>query len=362
MWIFSCQLPVATNRLTYLLVLKDDFSQFVELVPSCSADAEVVVESLLNWFSRFGMVPIWISDQGTHFKNVVMKELSRRMKTKHHFTPVYSPWANGGIERMNKELLRVLRALLLENRLDEASWPFLLPAVQSVLNHSPSPRLGGLAPVEVMTGLRPSQPIDCILLEGVLTAMPELRDLAEVAKEHVDALRTALAEIHSATKHVRDRRTRARVQKHGGQPVNFAIGDFVLVAGRDPHKLQPFWQGPFRVIDTVNPWVYVVEDLVTAARREVHVCRIRKYADSDLRVTAAIRLAAEHDQVAHVSDISAHRLQDGEYYLCVRWLGFEEADNTWEPIYTLLEDVPAIVKSYMRRANDDDLSFAISVD
>ena len=140
------KLPVSTRGFTYLLVLKDDFSKFVELIPSNTADAEVVVESLLNWFSRFGVVPIWVSDQGTHFKNTVMKELARRMKCKHHFTPVYSPWANGSIERMNKELLRVLRALLLENRLEEVSWPYLLPAVQSTLNHSPSNRLGGWRP------------------------------------------------------------------------------------------------------------------------------------------------------------------------------------------------------------------------
>lgn len=136
----------------------------------------------------------------------------------------------------------------------------------------------------------------------------------------------------------------------------------MLVAGREPRKLQPFWQGPYRVVDTVNPWVFVVEDLVTEVRREVHVCRIRRYSDSQMNVSAAIHLAAEYDQVAHVSEILEHRLQDGHFFVRVRWMGFEAEDDTWEPLTTMLEDVPAIVRAYAKRAADKDLLEVLSVD
>ena len=199
--------------------------------------------------------------------------------------------------------------------------------------------------MEVMTGLRPSQPLDAVLLDGQLSAVPELRELPGAVTEHVETLQEVLVSMHAATQDVRDHRTRARTQHSEGQEVNFDIGDYVLVAGREPRKLQPFWQGPYRVVYTVNPWVYVVQDLVTSAQREVHVCRIRRYADSQFQVTASIRLAAEYDQVAHVADILAHRRQDGQILLRVRWLGFDPGDDTWEPVPSLVEDVPALVRA-----------------
>ena len=87
-------------------------------------------------------------------------------------------------------------------------------------------------------------------------------------------------------------------------------------------------------------------------RKEVHVSRIKKYADSDLRVSAELRLSAEYDQVACVSSIVAHRVETQEFQLKVRWQGFEEADDTWEPIAQLLEDVPEIVRKYAETTSD----------
>ena len=40
----------------YILVLKDDFSGFVELVPAEHEDAVTTARALLDWFKRFGIV------------------------------------------------------------------------------------------------------------------------------------------------------------------------------------------------------------------------------------------------------------------------------------------------------------------
>ncbi|OWZ07274.1 LOW QUALITY PROTEIN: hypothetical protein PHMEG_00020357 [Phytophthora megakarya] len=62
-----------------------------------------------------------ISDQGTHFKKETVEHLSARMNVEQVFTPVHSPWINGTIERLNKEVLQVVRVLLSE--FDIASKP-----------------------------------------------------------------------------------------------------------------------------------------------------------------------------------------------------------------------------------------------
>ncbi|OWZ12847.1 RNA-directed DNA polymerase [Phytophthora megakarya] len=111
----------------YVLVLKDEMTHFCELVPADSAGSEVVVAAILEWFKRFGIPESWDSYNGSHFKAEVMAQLSERLKANQSFVPVYTPWTNGPVERINRDILQVLRTILLEFQLDTRNWPYLLP-------------------------------------------------------------------------------------------------------------------------------------------------------------------------------------------------------------------------------------------
>ncbi|OWZ19919.1 hypothetical protein PHMEG_0005744 [Phytophthora megakarya] len=104
-----------------------------------------------------------ISDQGTHFKNEAVEHPSARMKVDQVFSPVYSPWINGTIERLNKDILKVVRALLLEYDIATTEWPYLPPDLRANLNHTPLRSLGGHSPVELFTGLPVSTPLDTVV-------------------------------------------------------------------------------------------------------------------------------------------------------------------------------------------------------
>ncbi|KAE9052855.1 hypothetical protein PR003_g142 [Phytophthora rubi] len=54
---------------------------------------------------------MWMSDQGTQFKNELVAGLRQRLKGVHTFVPVYTPWVNGTVERLNRDILHVVRAL-----------------------------------------------------------------------------------------------------------------------------------------------------------------------------------------------------------------------------------------------------------
>ncbi|GMF38609.1 unnamed protein product [Phytophthora fragariaefolia] len=81
----------------YILVLKDHVTHYWELVVADAADTSVTVAALLDWHSRFGIPPEWVSDNGSYFKNDVVAELSRRLRTKQSFKLAYSPdqWTSG---------------------------------------------------------------------------------------------------------------------------------------------------------------------------------------------------------------------------------------------------------------------------
>lgn len=136
----------------YILIVKDDLSSYVWLRPFIHADAASTVALLRDWMAAFGVCRMLISDQGSHFMNSVMQALARELRLSHHFTIAYSPWANGTVEVVNREVLRVLRKLSSELQLGHRQWATLVPIVQGLLNATRSPKLGGRTPLQVFTG------------------------------------------------------------------------------------------------------------------------------------------------------------------------------------------------------------------
>lgn len=71
-----------------------------------------------------------------------MKNVTEAVHICYKFTTVYCPWANGTMERLCKEVIRSVRAVLLEWRMPMQEWPSVIKAVQGVLSHSLLKQLG----------------------------------------------------------------------------------------------------------------------------------------------------------------------------------------------------------------------------
>ncbi len=82
---FCYMMPGEEDSL-YVLILKDDLSGYVWLVPAADADADTVADALLRWFAAFGVVKTWLSDRGSHFKNEIVRLLKESTKS-----PITSP-------------------------------------------------------------------------------------------------------------------------------------------------------------------------------------------------------------------------------------------------------------------------------
>ncbi|ETN07858.1 hypothetical protein PPTG_12401 [Phytophthora nicotianae INRA-310] len=61
--------------------------------------------------------------------------------------------------------------------------------------------------------------------------------------------------------------------------------------------------------------------------------------------------------VLGVEGFSGHRLnqQLKRWELLVAWMGLQAIENSWEPIITLLQDVPVRVRDYVSSSGDADL-------
>ncbi|KAJ8574478.1 hypothetical protein ON010_g4737 [Phytophthora cinnamomi] len=189
------------------------------------------------------------------------------VKAEQNFTPVCLPWLNGTVERLNKDVLQVFRAPLMAYALDQHEWPYLLPAVQANLNHTPVQSLAGHAPIEVSTSVN----------ERVI----EL-DNVDAQLEH---LRRSLHEIHREVADVEERKRLQDTRSHKGSPVNVDVGDFVLWSRIDQrlpnNKLLGQWVGPLKVLSAL-PHSFTIEHLVTWRVYNLHASRLKFYADEGL--------------------------------------------------------------------------------
>jgi transposase InsO family protein len=120
----------------------------------------------------FGVVLLWISDRGSHFKNEVVQRVQKEFKAKHHFTTANCPWSNGTIESACKQVIRAFRAVLSELKMYADEWPEVVNIVQSVLNNTLSARLNKRTPMQVFTGHAETTPLALMLKENVHVNAP----------------------------------------------------------------------------------------------------------------------------------------------------------------------------------------------
>ncbi|CAM9582962.1 unnamed protein product, partial [Ascophyllum nodosum] len=284
---------------------------------------EVAARSVLKWCASFGVPKAFTSDGGTHFTGQVMQMVSSRLGVVHHFGVANVSWSHGTVERMNREVVRTFRAVLSERRRPPSEWPLALGAVQWALNSAYRERMG-TTPFQMMTGRPPATPMsvlagkdgDAWTVEELDVSCEQMQSwVAGWAREQEDLRRDVVKRVREQCERVRE------VSGRGYLPV-FEVGDYVLVARvRKPGRT---WTGPWRIVSGGSEHVRVVEDIVTGETKEVHVVRMRPYADSSL--------------IADVISVGKDPARVGEYRVQIAWVGLEDKEPTWEPMSTVYAD------------------------
>eukprot|EP00172_Hildenbrandia_rubra_P002599 Plantae.Rhodophyta-Hildenbrandia_rubra.ctg3560.p1 GENE.Plantae.Rhodophyta-Hildenbrandia_rubra.ctg3560~~Plantae.Rhodophyta-Hildenbrandia_rubra.ctg3560.p1 ORF type:complete len:305 (+),score=28.60 Plantae.Rhodophyta-Hildenbrandia_rubra.ctg3560:801-1715(+) len=294
-----------------------------------------------------------------------MSELSRKLHAHQHFTTPYCPQSNGTVETVCKEALRACRALLSEFRMTKNEWPLVIQLIQSILNHTIRPTLGDRAPITAFTGLPADNPL-CSIMPPTAEEMQSIDFLKAKRITKVENLIKALDEMHKDISKRRTKKRKDAVRRHNErthmQPVNFELGDFVLVAKKDAHdgrKLQVTWKGPRRVSRAVSDLIYECEDLITGKKNLFHANRLKHYADSDLNMTEEFLDAVQHNdpQLQTVEQVLHLRFNPTleRYEVQVKWRGFDHEEPTWEPYATMLEDIPDVMAVFLNEYQNQKL-------
>jgi transposase InsO family protein len=101
--------PTSSRGHQHIIVVVDDFTKWVEAMPTVKSDGKTVAFFVFNQIIvRFGIPSEIVTDHGNHFQNEMMIELASKMGFKHDHLPPYYPQENGQVEVVNKSLKTIL--------------------------------------------------------------------------------------------------------------------------------------------------------------------------------------------------------------------------------------------------------------
>ena len=126
------ELTPINNGYRYIMVIIDTFSRFCYVEALKQKTSENCAKALQTITSRNDVLPkAVLTDNGTEFKaefNIWLDENN----IKHRETRTYSPQANGIVERANKEIRKIIRALMI--RYNTNQWKPMIRKVEEIKN------------------------------------------------------------------------------------------------------------------------------------------------------------------------------------------------------------------------------------
>ena len=268
-------LPRTKSGHQFLLTIMDLSTRFPEAIPLRKITAKVVVEALVQFFTRYGLPKEVQSDQGSNFMSGVFQEVMRELGIKQVKSSAYHPQSQGALERYHQTLKNMIRAYCEDFPEDwDKGIPLLLFATRDSPNEST-----GFTPFELVYGHEVRGPLKLIkerflaeedetnLLDYVSNFKERLSKACSVAQEHLKVSQLAM-------KTRADKKSEVRV---------FKPGEKVLVLLPLPGEpLKAKFSGPYCVKKKLNDVNYVIS---TPDRRKsqrvCHVNMLKKYYERD---------------------------------------------------------------------------------
>ena len=277
----------------------------------------------------------------------------------------HSQWGNGGVERLNRVFLDKMKALLNSQAEDLCDWPKWVPCAQEAINKVLKvASRGDKTPCELLTGMLPQTAARRLSVLGVEAEVVKFDSVpTDILLKHLAGIHEGLEQLWTKAseaqlaRQAQNSRARLRRRKRKENIPRINLGDAVLVAEavRD-NKLRMTWTGPHQVVNAVSPYVYEVEPMLPVRgrrkRKLVHIVRLRRFANGDLGTSIDAK-RIEREALKDYPDnvvkrfVSHRRDKRGTFLIRVRWLGYDEAHDTEEPVHNLAKDVPGLVEEYL---------------
>ena len=250
--------PNATHPFKYVLVIIDELSLQVELIPTKTTSASECANALFNnWICRYGVPSVLISDRHKAFTAGLTQELFRLCNIKHELISTKNPRSNGLCEQVNSRIINAIKI----HCSTHGNWPNLLQAIAAAHRAAVTPTRQH-SPFFVCYGCEMIMPTD---LDCGTTLPAHERQDSNIAI-FSDRMKILRGEIQQFAQNKREQTT-AEINKTKTQ-TEYTIGQKVYLANEtikpdEYRKSSLRYTGPYLIINKSEHNTYKLTHIYT---------------------------------------------------------------------------------------------------
>ena len=332
---FIVKLPLSESYDT-ILTITDTFSKASIFIPcNESINDENTAKLYATYVLPHYRLPTHIiSDRDPHFTSTFSRELCRTLGITQNISTAYHPQTDGQSERTNQQLEQYLRIFV---DYHQQNWALLLPLAQYTLNAWPNATTKK-APFELIMG-----------------HIPQVHQMARpfkspTVKDRLQQMKQARQDTKEALRKAADLELPTRFKP-------YQLGDKVWLEGRNlttTHptvKLAPRRYSPFPITRVISRTSYQLKLPPQWKIHNVfHATLLTPYKETTLNGSKNQEPAPElidgqpEWEIEQILRVRQYRRQ--VQYL-VRWKGFSEAHDSWEPAANIHAD--ELIQEFYKR-------------